>query len=178
VRWLINNIGLGGRHHFEEVHPEHITQMIQLNIQVTTQLTRLFLEELKAHRPAYILNVGSAAGFLHVPYKAVYSATKAYIYAFSRALRMELKQHGIYVSVLCPGGVTHKQDQVVHRKINGWVFRSAHSRPEYVARAAMQGLLSGRKMITPGWISTAYYWLSRWMPPSWLDHTMYRLFKE
>lgn len=178
VRMLINNIGLGGRHLFQDLDPEQITRMIRLNIQVTTQLTRLFLEELKAHRPAYILNVGSAAGFLHVPYKAVYSATKAYIYSFSRALRTELKQQDIHVSVLCPGGVTHKQDQVVHQKVNGWIFRSAHSKPEYVARVAIEGLLRGRKMITPGWISTAYYWLSRWIPSSWLDQTMYRLFRE
>ncbi|MBX5438875.1 MAG: SDR family NAD(P)-dependent oxidoreductase, partial [Thermoflavifilum sp.] len=176
VRLLINNIGLGGRHHFEELHPEQISQMIRLNIQVTTQLTRLFVEELKAHRPAYILNVGSAAGFLHVPYKAVYSATKAYIYSFSRALRTELRSQGIYVSVLCPGGVTHKQDPVVHQKVNGWLFRSAHVQPEFVAQVAMHGLLQGKKMITPGWISTAYYWLSRWLPPSWLDWAMHRLF--
>ncbi|MBX6380266.1 MAG: SDR family NAD(P)-dependent oxidoreductase [Thermoflavifilum aggregans] len=178
VRLLINNIGLGGRHHFEELQPEQITQMIRLNIQVTTQLTRVFIEELKAHRPAYILNVGSAAGFLHVPYKAVYSATKAYIYSFSRALRTELRSQGIYVSVLCPGGVSHKQDPVVHQKINGWLFRSAHERPEYVARVALDGLFRQRKTITPGWMSTAYYWLSRWMPPAWLDRVMHRLFAE
>ncbi|MCL6524150.1 MAG: SDR family NAD(P)-dependent oxidoreductase [Thermoflavifilum sp.] len=178
VNILINNIGLGGRRAFEHLQMTQIADMITLNIQVTTQLTRILINQLNRHRPAYILNVGSAAGFLHVPYKVVYSATKAYVYSFSRALRTELKSQDIHVSVLCPGGVVHKQDPIVHQKINGWLFRSAHEQPEYVAKVALDGLFQRRKTITPGWMSTAYYWFSRLMPPSWLDHVVYRLFKE
>ena len=52
-----------------------------------------------------LLNVGSIAGFLPGPGMAMYYASKAFVLSFTEALRVELGQHGVRVTVLCPGPV-------------------------------------------------------------------------
>jgi 3-oxoacyl-[acyl-carrier protein] reductase len=53
----------------------------------------------------HVVNVASIAGLTPVPGLAVYSATKHAIRAFSLAVSQELKPHGIYVTVVCPGPI-------------------------------------------------------------------------
>lgn|SRR5574344_11662 len=51
---------------------------------------------------AHIVEFGSIAGFQPVPYINVYSATKAFVVSYSRALNMELKPRKISVTCICP----------------------------------------------------------------------------
>jgi 3-oxoacyl-[acyl-carrier protein] reductase len=53
----------------------------------------------------HIVNVASIAGLVAVPGLAVYSASKHAVRAFSLAASQELKSHGVYVTVVCPGPV-------------------------------------------------------------------------
>jgi hypothetical protein len=53
----------------------------------------------------YILNMSSMACWMPLPGLAMYSATKAFIRVFSRALRLEMKSRGVSVTVACPGGI-------------------------------------------------------------------------
>lgn len=176
VNMLVNNIGLGGRSDFERARPHDYRNMLHMNIGVGTCLSHLLIAELKKHNPAYILNVGSTAGFFHIPYKAVYSASKAYVYSFSRALHAELKPLGIHVAVVCPGGADNKLDDVVNGKVNGVVFRSFHHTSAYIAKCAINGLLKKKKIIIPGYLPKIYTYLSRHLPSSWTDEVVKRLF--
>lgn len=175
---LINNIGVGGRSDFETCRVTDLEAMLTLNVQIATVLTQLFVELLKKHRRSYILNVGSAAGFFHIPHKAVYSATKAYLYSLTRSLRSELKPLGIHVALLAPGGAHNRQDPVVHRKVNGWLHRNIHHSTEHIARTALNGLLKGKRVIVPGTLPKIYIGLSGVFPPSWVDVVVDRLFKN
>ncbi|HYH55051.1 MAG TPA: SDR family NAD(P)-dependent oxidoreductase, partial [Anseongella sp.] len=175
---LINNIGVGGRGDFETSPLAALSDMLMLNVQAATLLSRLFVGRLKKHPRSYILNVGSAAGFFHIPHKAVYSATKAYLYSLSRSLRSELKPLGIHVALLAPGGAENKQDPVVHRKMNGWLHRNLHHSPEYIAGKALEGMLKGQKVITPGLLPTIYISLSRLFPSSWVDTVVKKIFRK
>src|SRR3546814_9045602 len=51
---LINNIGMGGRSDFETCELRELEQMLILNIQTATWLSRLFVERLKKHHRSYI----------------------------------------------------------------------------------------------------------------------------
>lgn len=175
---LINNIGVGGRSDFETSDLPGLGKMLVLNIHMATFLSRLFVERLKKHPRSYILNVGSAAGFFHVPHKAVYSATKAYLYSLTRSLRSELKPLGIHVALLAPGGADNKHDPVVHRKVNGWLHRNLHHPLERIAREGMDGLLGGRRVIVPGLLPKLYIKLGSVFPPSWVDAVVGRLFRN
>ena len=80
VNILINNAGVGFNGKLEYQSVDLIDKMILLNIRASTQLTFLFLPELKKAKRAWILNVSSFAALSPVPYKCVYAATKTYLF--------------------------------------------------------------------------------------------------
>ena len=92
VNMLINNAGIGSTLFFAEGSADLYERQIKLNVLATTLITHFFLEMLKRHKRAYILNVGSMASFFCLPKKNVYGATKSFIYHFSRSLIKELKK--------------------------------------------------------------------------------------
>jgi uncharacterized protein len=100
---LINNAGLGSAGAFQQEPFNLYSKMLQLNINNTVLLTHTLIPYID--KGGHILNTGSAGGFFDMPYKLVYSATKRFIYGFSRGLRLELRKQHIGVTVLCPGGI-------------------------------------------------------------------------
>jgi len=138
-------------------------------------LTHHFLPDLKKYPRAYILNVGSLASFEPMPNKAVYAATKSFVYSFSAALRMELEDEGISVSCLCPNGVV----------TNGLLKKRSDSipisklfliDPETVARKAVCCMLNGQFRIIPGWQNRFVYRLEQVLPEYVVHFLMKRLF--
>jgi short-subunit dehydrogenase len=103
-------------------------------------------------------------GFYIIPGKAVYAASKAYIYFFSRALRMELKQHNISVSVLCPGGTDSNENTIAMNKDLKGIARLSILKPGQVAKEAIAKMLKGKEVIIPGTITKMYYIVSRMVP--------------
>ena len=102
VSVLVNNAGYGDYGAFMEADLDKLLGMIELNNKALVALTYYFLPEMKEAGNGHILNTGSVASFLPGPYMAVYYATKAFVLSFSMALREELKDDDIHVSVLCP----------------------------------------------------------------------------
>lgn len=102
VEILVNNAGYGLYGKFDEQDLGRTLGMIDLNVRSLVELTYYFIEDMKKNKKGHILNVGSVASFEPGPYMAVYYATKSFVLNFSLALREELKDDGIKVSVLCP----------------------------------------------------------------------------
>lgn len=149
---LINNAGIGGVFPFEERGHEYYNTLIRLNAMAPTILTRLFFNDLRKSKPAFILNVSSMAGIFHPPKKCVYSGTKAFLVGFSKSLRRELQGDGISVSVLCPSGMhTSWQLMIQNRTMGSWLSRQSVQYPCEVAKIAMAKLLAGKDVIIPGW---------------------------
>ncbi len=164
INILINNVGIGSKGNFEHTETAFNEKQLQLNIHAVTMLTRLFLDELKANAPSHIMNTSSMGGFYTIPGKTVYSASKAYIYFFSRSLRLELKQHNVIVSVLCPGGTDSNQNTIaINSELKGVAKRSILM-PEHVAKEAIDQMLKGKARIIPGFINKVSYHISRLVP--------------
>lgn len=102
VSVLVNNAGFGDYGKFMESDLDKYMEMIELNNKALVALTYYFLKDMKADGYGHVINVGSVASFMPGPYMAVYYATKAFVMSFSLALREELKNDNIHVSVLCP----------------------------------------------------------------------------
>ena len=75
--------------------------ILDLNCKALTGLTRLCLPYMLDD--SLVLNVASIAAFAPTPRMSVYSATKAYVLALSKALHDELRPRGIKVTAVCPG---------------------------------------------------------------------------
>lgn len=103
VTHLVNNAGVGNYGHFTETSLEQEMSMIQLNISSLVVLTKLFAQDMVSRGSGRIMNVGSVLSFLPFPYFAVYSATKAFVLAFSDTLAAELEGTGVTVNSLYPG---------------------------------------------------------------------------
>lgn len=77
--------------------------LIEVNILALTRLCHAIGNSMALQGGGQILNVASVAAFNPGPWMSTYYASKAYVLHFSEALRVELKQSAVKVSVLCPG---------------------------------------------------------------------------
>lgn len=147
---LINNAGFGYYGQFVEQSQGDIEAMLQVNVRAVTVLCRKLGQAMAARGGGSILNVASFAALAPIPRYAVYSGAKAYVIAFSQALRHELCARGVKVSVLCPGFTkTEFHDVSRHEKTS--LMRMTELTVEQVARAGLRGLERGRLLIVPGW---------------------------
>lgn len=102
---LVNNAGIFDFSQVTDLSPERIDLYIDLHIRAVTRLSRRMAIMMAANGGGYILNMSSMSCWMPMPGIAMYSATKAYIRVFSRALRVEMRDSGVKVTVACPGGI-------------------------------------------------------------------------
>lgn len=167
INFLINNAGFGGTVAFEKMSSQELNLMLDLNIKSVTQLTHTLIPNLKKNHPSYILNISSMAGNFAFPYKAVYSASKAYIRNFSLALSEELKPDGISVSVLQPGAMPTNDVVKIQLNKGGFFANLSTKSAKEVAELAIEQTLLAKRIITPGWQNKASLLLMKIIPAAW-----------
>lgn len=100
---LVNNAGilvLGG---LEETSPEEWERVFAVNFWGVVHACRALAPAMRRRGQARIVNVASAAGLVGFSPLLAYTATKFAVVGFSQALRAELAEDGVGVSVVCPG---------------------------------------------------------------------------
>ncbi len=177
VNVLINNVGLGRGGTFSSMSLPEIQQMMLLNTKVAVEMTYHFIPELQKHSAAYILSVSSLEARLPLPYKAVYTGTKNFIYAFSLAIAQELKFSTVRVSVLCPGPVLTNPDGLNRINAHGQRSKLLMMYPDQVARIAVKGMLAGRQIIVPGRLNAFFFKLGSWLPVGVKMSLLERIFR-
>lgn len=101
---FVNNAGASSYHgHFLDRAWTDIEQLVTFNTQVQLRLLHFFGQQLRRRGRGGMIQVGSIAGHMSVPYMAEYSACKAFQLAAGEALSYELAEHGVDVLVLSPG---------------------------------------------------------------------------
>lgn len=100
---LAANAGHGLGQGFLDQAFDDVLHVINTNITGTTRLLHLVGRDMRARSSGKILLTGSIAGLMPGAFAAVYNASKAYVDSFSFALRNELKDSGVSVTVLMPG---------------------------------------------------------------------------
>lgn len=103
VNMLVNNAGVGVYGSFADTPLEDDLKMLELNINALVVLTKLYAADMKKAGKGKIQNVASLLSFLPFPYYSVYSATKAFVLAFTETIAAELEDSGVTVTALCPG---------------------------------------------------------------------------
>ena len=100
---LINNAAAFGFGPFADMAPERLDHIVKINLQAVLQLSLAALPALSASPHAALINIASTAGIAPVKDAPVYSATKAALIAFGKALREEASAHNIAVCTVIPG---------------------------------------------------------------------------
>ena len=93
---LVNNAGFGWYGYYADIAWEIAREMLQVNISAVIQLTRLLLPGMLERRCGHIINIGSIAGSLPNQGIAVYSASKAFLDAFTTSQHRELRGSGVH----------------------------------------------------------------------------------
>lgn len=177
VNILINNVGIGKGGTFSSMTLKDIQHMMLLNNKVTVEMTYHFLPELTRHEEAYILSLSSLEARLPLPYKAIYTGTKNFIYAFSLAIAQELKFSGVKVSVLCPGPVLTNPDGLNRIKAHGKRSQLLMMYPDQVARIAVRAMLQGKQVIVPGILNRIFFKLGSILPVGIKMNILEKLFR-
>ncbi|MFC5045945.1 SDR family oxidoreductase [Aquimarina hainanensis] len=100
---LINNAGAGITGPIEEIPEEEIIKNFTTNYFGPVNVIKAVLPQMRKQRSGLIINVTSIAGYMGLPYRGVYSASKAALEITTEAWRMELKQFNIQMTNVAPG---------------------------------------------------------------------------
>ncbi|WP_033338051.1 SDR family NAD(P)-dependent oxidoreductase [Catenuloplanes japonicus] len=103
VTAVINNAGHGSWGRFHDEDPERLRHMIAVDVTAVADVSRAFINRLRAHGHGYLLNVTSVAAYAPVPNQAAYSATKAFVLSLTEALWAESRGTGLRVLAFAPG---------------------------------------------------------------------------
>jgi short-subunit dehydrogenase len=170
IEILINNAGFAtGGEPFHEADPERELEQVRVDVEAVVALTSAFLPAMVDRGRGAILNVASTAGMQPMPYSAGYAAAKAYVLSFSEAIHQEVRGQGVTVTALAPGPV-----ETDFWQIAGWETSSGKSferavpgaliSPAQAARAGVEGLERGERVVVPGLPIRAAMLASRYIP--------------
>lgn len=119
---LINNAGVWRYHPFTETPEEKWREIIEINLCGTIRVTQAFLPQMIRQKYGRIINLGSIAGEVGLPYYFDYAASKAGVILFTKTLAMEYGQTGITVNCVSPGMIS-AEDGKVSPSNGTWVGR-------------------------------------------------------
>lgn len=178
VGLLINCAGVGKRADVIDKDEFVIKDTIDVNCTALSTLTRICLPYMIRENIIYnrfngprVINVASSAGFLPQPGFAAYSASKAYVIAFSRALDIELRPYNIAVTTVCPGPVaTEFQQNATDGESKDFTgFRKyIVADPDKLAAASIRASRFGRQMLVYGFMQKLLHVASKIIPTYWI----------
>jgi 3-oxoacyl-[acyl-carrier protein] reductase len=102
---VVANAGVGAYGPFLELDPEHLEEIVDVNVKGTLYTVRAALPHLLRSEEADVITLASVAGLRGLPLEAVYCASKFAQVGFTRSLDHELREHGVRCTNVCPGGV-------------------------------------------------------------------------
>lgn len=100
---LINNAGKGITGPVEETPISEMKKTFDTNFFGVMKVCNMVLPEMRNQKKGLIINISSIAGDMGLPYRGIYSASKAALSIYTETLRLETKQFGIDVIDVAPG---------------------------------------------------------------------------
>jgi NAD(P)-dependent dehydrogenase (short-subunit alcohol dehydrogenase family) len=100
---LINNAGAGITGAIEEIPEEEIKTNFETNFFGPINVIKAVLPQMRKQHSGLIINITSIAGYMGLPYRGVYSASKGALELITEAFRMEIKDFNIKMTNIAPG---------------------------------------------------------------------------
>lgn len=148
VDLLINNAGVGARGRLLDEDGEQIDAMLATNVAAFTHLAVACARRFVARGGGTIVNISSSLALCPEAGNAVYSATKAYVLAFSQSLRAECGAMGLRVQAVLPGATRTPIYAAAGRDIST-IDPAKLMDVESLVDAALSGLDSGEDVTVP-----------------------------
>ncbi|MEI7508888.1 MAG: SDR family oxidoreductase [Flavobacterium sp.] len=100
---VINNAGVGITGPIEEIPTDEIKSNFETNLFGPIEVMKAVLPQMREQKSGLIINITSIAGYMGLPYRGVYSASKGALELITEALRIEVKSFGINITNVAPG---------------------------------------------------------------------------
>jgi short-subunit dehydrogenase len=102
---LVNNAGMGITGPVEDTPTDEMRKVFDTNFFGAIDVIKSVLPHMRKQGSGSIINITSIAGYMGLPYRGIYSATKGALELTVEAIRMEVKEFGIQVTNVAPGDV-------------------------------------------------------------------------
>ncbi|SER47435.1 SDR family NAD(P)-dependent oxidoreductase [Salipaludibacillus aurantiacus] len=153
---LINNAGFAIFDYAENATEKDIEDMFRVNVFGTIACTQAAIPYMKENNYGQVIFIASLAGKMATPKASVYSATKHAVLGFANALRMEMKETPVHVSVVNPGPVRTNFFQTADS--TGDYEKNVEKmmlEPDYVSSKIVKLVVKPKREINlPGWMGT------------------------
>jgi short-subunit dehydrogenase len=100
---VINNAGAGITGPIEEIPEVEIKRNFETNFFGPLNVIKAVLPQMRNQNSGLIINITSIAGYMGLPYRGVYSASKGALELITEAFRMEIKDFNIQMTNIAPG---------------------------------------------------------------------------
>ncbi|NOY16623.1 MAG: SDR family NAD(P)-dependent oxidoreductase [Gammaproteobacteria bacterium] len=130
---LINNGAYGQPGAVEDLSSDVLRRQFETNLFGTHELTRLLIPRLRQQPRSHIIQISSLLGFICLPYRGAYNASKYALEALTDTMRLELASSGVYISLIEPGPVASHFRKNAYR-----AFTSAINPENSIYREAYQ----------------------------------------
>jgi len=176
---LCANAGVSSLGPVAELDPAAERALVQLNVVAVHDLVLAVMPGMLERGAGGILISGSAAGNSPIPNNTSYSASKAFLNAFSEGLRWELRNSGVFVTLLAPGPVrTGQPDDVDAELVDKYVPDYSWVTAEHCAKDSLDGLSHNKARVVPGLPAKAMNLVSLYAPRTVLVPIMGNLYQK
>jgi NAD(P)-dependent dehydrogenase (short-subunit alcohol dehydrogenase family) len=100
---VVNNAGVGITGPLEEIPTLEMRNHFETNFFGPIEVMKAVLPQMRVQKSGLIINITSIAGYIGLPYRSIYSASKGALELITEALRMEVKPFGIAITNVAPG---------------------------------------------------------------------------
>ena len=114
---LVNNAGITRDGMLHKMTPEQWSEVIRVNLDSLFNMTRLVIEGMRERSYGRIVSISSINGQKGQMGQANYSAAKAGLIGFSKAVAQENARKGITVNVVAPGYIDTEMVRAVPEKV-------------------------------------------------------------
>jgi len=167
VDLLMANAGRGLGHAFLDQSFGDIRKVVDTNVTGTLDVVHRIGRRMRERRFGRILLTGSIAGYMPGAFQAVYNGTKAFVDSFAYALREELRDTGVGVTVLMPGP-TETEFFERANLLDTEMGQADKDDAGYVARSGYRAMMEGEADIVTGWSNKLQTTMAGFMSPETL----------
>lgn len=190
---IVNNAGFGISGAVEFNTYDNIEKIIDINFNGVVSVTKEALPYLRQSK-GRIVNIGSIAGELSIPFQTMYSATKSAVHRFSLGLANELRPFGVKVSCVMPGDTKtsftqnrqkNEDDNIYNTRVSKSVTKMEKDEqngasPLCVAKVIEKCLIKKNPplKVAVGFQYKFLVFLSRFMPQKLISRVLYHMYGE
>jgi short-subunit dehydrogenase len=171
VDLLIANAGVGAPTLLDPINVADVEKMFRVNVFGMIYAIESVLPEMLKRRRGHLAAVSSIAAYKGLPGESGYVASKAAVNAYLEGLRIQLREHGIAVTTICPGFVKTPMTEV-----NQFHMPFLLEADE-AARRIVRALARRRKVFNFPWPMAVLMKLTTWLP-DWMVARSMRKYNE